>query len=153
MYLLKNIQKIPVEIRTAWEFFSSPENLKSITPPGMGFKIISGYTEEKMYSGMIITYIVKPFPFMPLKWVTEITHVNEPCYFVDEQRFGPYSFWHHQHKFREVEGGTEVTDIVHYKLPYWFIGRIVNALIVKRQLKKIFEYRTHKIVEIFEKGK
>jgi ligand-binding SRPBCC domain-containing protein len=149
MHILKTVQKIPVDIRTAWEFFSSPENLKVITPPGMGFNITTEYREDKMYSGMIITYVVKPFPLIPVKWVTEITHVNEPFYFVDEQRFGPYTFWHHQHKFREVEGGTEAEDIVHYKLPFWFIGKIVNALIVKRQLKKIFDYRSQKMKEMF----
>ena len=149
MHLLKTVQKIPVDIRTAWEFFSSPGNLKVITPPGMGFNITSQYSEDKMYSGMIITYIVKPFPLIPVKWVTEITHVSEPYYFVDEQRFGPYRFWHHQHKFREIVGGTEVTDIIHYKLPFWFIGKIVYRLIVKRQLKKIFDYRSEKMKEIF----
>jgi ligand-binding SRPBCC domain-containing protein len=149
MHLLKTVQKIPVDIKTAWGFFSSPENLKVITPPQMGFNITSQYREDKMYSGMIISYIVKPFPLIPVNWVTEITHVNEPYYFVDEQRFGPYTFWHHQHKFREAEGGTEITDIVHYKLPFWFLGKIINALIVKHQLKKIFEYRSQKMIEIF----
>jgi ligand-binding SRPBCC domain-containing protein len=149
MHLLKTVQKIPVDIKTAWKFFSSPDNLKLITPPQMGFNITSQHREDQMYPGMIITYIVKPFPLIPVNWVTEITHVSEPYYFVDEQRFGPYAFWHHQHKFREAEGGTEITDIIHYKLPFWYMGKIVKSLIVKRQLQKIFEYRSQKMKEIF----
>ena len=101
---------------------------------------------EKMYPGQVIEYIVKPILAAPVYWMTEITHVAEEQFFVDEQRFGPYSFWHHQHHFKQIEKGVEMTDIVHYKIPYWFIGDIANSLFVKQQLKKIFDYR-YKVIQ------
>ncbi|MEP6684044.1 MAG: SRPBCC family protein [Parafilimonas sp.] len=146
VYSLKSIQKIPVDIDTAWDFFSKPGNLNAITPKNLGFKIISVYNEEEMYAGQIIEYTVKPLLGIPLYWMTEITHVKDKIYFVDEQRFGPYSLWHHQHHFKQINNGIEMTDIVHYKVPFWFIGDVANTLFVKNQLKKIFEFR-HKAVE------
>ena len=130
----------------AWEFFSSPKNLQKITPKKLGFKIISQHHGDKMYPGQIIEYKVSPILNIPLYWMTEITHVEEKKYFVDEQRFGPYRLWHHQHHFKEVEGGIEMTDIVHYKLPLGILGDIANTLFVRKQLKGIFDYR-YEIVE------
>ncbi|MEP6468023.1 MAG: SRPBCC family protein, partial [Parafilimonas sp.] len=146
VYSLKSIQKIPVDINTAWDFFSKPGNLNAITPKKLGFKIISAYHEEEMYAGQIIEYTVKPLLGVPLYWMTEITHVKDKIYFIDEQRFGPYSLWHHQHHFKQVGDGIEMTDLVHYKLPFWFIGDVANAVLVKNQLTEIFQFR-HKAVE------
>lgn len=151
MHFLKTVQRLPIDLKTAWDFFSSPDNLKDITPDKMGFEVTSEYKEKKMYPGMIITYKVHPLFGIPLNWATEITHVEELKYFVDEQRFGPYKFWHHQHKFYEIEGGVEMVDILHYKVGFGFIGRIANSLIVKNQLKHIFEYRFHKLEDMFGK--
>lgn len=151
MYELRKSQRLPITIKQGWEFLSSPGNLKKITPPHMGFEIISGFNGEKMYAGMIINYVVKPFPGIPMKWTTEITHVAEPYYFVDEQRFGPYKFWHHKHFLREIPGGVEMEDIIHYKLPFGFLGRLAHPLIVKRQLDSIFEYRRKVLGELFGK--
>ena len=151
MHFLKTVQKLPIDLKTAWDFFSSPENLKVITPQYMGFEVTSEYREKKMYPGMIITYKVTPLFNVAMNWATEITHVKEPYYFVDEQRFGPYKFWHHQHKFYEVEGGVEMVDILHYKVGFGFIGRIMNLLVVKRQLNQIFEFRYRKLEEMFGK--
>lgn len=145
VYSIKTIQKIPVALDTAWDFFSSPANLKEITPGNLGFNIISKLHGEKMYAGQIIEYTVKPVLGIPFYWMTEITHVHDKKYFVDEQRYGPYSMWHHQHHFKAVEGGVEMTDIIHYKLPFWFLGDIANTLIVKKQLQHIFDFR-YKIV-------
>jgi len=100
---------------------------------------------------MVISYIVKPFPILPLQWVTEITHVNEPNYFVDEQRFGPYSFWHHKHFLKEIEGGVLMEDTVHYKIPLGIIGDMANSLMIKSQLKTIFEFRHEELERIFGK--
>ena len=86
---------------------------------------------------------------IPIYWMTEITQVEDKKFFIDEQRFGPYSLWHHQHHFREVEGGVEMTDIVHYKLPLGFLGDIAHALFVKKQLKGIFDYRFKIVEEMF----
>lgn len=151
VYSLKTVQSIPVSLERAWDFFSSPANLQSITPAKMGFKIISQHHGKKMYAGQIIEYKVKPVLGIPLYWMTEITHVQDQQHFIDEQRFGPYSLWHHQHHFKAVPGGVEMTDIVHYKLPLWILGDIANTLFVKKQLKDIFDYRFQKVEELFGK--
>ena len=142
---------MPITIEQAWNFFSRPGNLKDITPPHMGFVIKSKHHGEKMYAGQIIEYIVKPLFGIPLYWMTEITHVADKKYFIDEQRFGPYTLWHHQHHFKEILGGVEMTDIIHYKLPLWFLGDIAKVLFVKKQLQGIFDYRTKKVEEMFGK--
>ena len=132
VYSFKTVQVIPVSLVEAWDFFSKPANLANITPAKLGFKIRSKHHGEFMYAGQIIAYTVKPVLGIPIYWMTEITHVVHLKFFVDEQRFGPYSFWHHQHHFKEIEGGVEMTDIVHYKVPFWFLGDIANNLICKK---------------------
>ncbi|MEO7801447.1 MAG: SRPBCC family protein [Ginsengibacter sp.] len=149
IYSLKTIQILNVPLDEAWSFFSSPKNLAAITPSNLGFKITSKYHGDIMYEGQIIQYIVKPVLGIPLNWLTEITHVEQGKFFIDEQRFGPYSFWHHQHHFKPHNSGTEMTDIVHYKLPLWFLGDIANSLFVEGQLKTIFDYRYNKADELF----
>jgi ligand-binding SRPBCC domain-containing protein len=143
------VQIIPVSLATAWEYFSSPENLKDITPPSMGFVIQSRHHGAKMYAGQIIEYTVKPVFGIPIYWMTEIAHVEEQKYFIDEQRYGPYSLWHHQHHFKQVEGGIEMTDIVHYKIPFRFLGDVANALFVRKQLQNIFDYRRSAVQKAF----
>jgi hypothetical protein len=133
----------------AWEFFSNPKNLQQITPKNLGFKIVSKYHGDNMYPGQIIEYTVKPVLGIPLYWMTEITHVDEKKYFVDEQRFGPYSMWHHQHHFKETSNGIEMTDIVHYKIPFGFLGSIANSLFIKKQLKQIFDHRYKTVEKLF----
>jgi len=149
VYSLKTVHNIPVSIDKAWDFFSSPANLQAITPANLGFKIISKHHGEKMYAGQVIEYKVSPLLGIPLYWMTEITHVEYKKYFVDEQRYGPYSMWHHQHHFKVIDGGVEMTDIVHYKLPLWFLGDMANGLFVKKQLQQIFDYRFKKVEEMF----
>jgi ligand-binding SRPBCC domain-containing protein len=141
VYSIKTVQKIPVSLETAWDFFSKPDNLKDITPANLGFNIVSKHHGEKMYAGQIIEYKVSPILGIPLYWMTEITNVEDQKYFVDEQRFGPYGMWHHQHHFKAIDGGVEMTDIVHYKLPLFFLGDIANVILVKSQLRGIFNYR------------
>lgn len=150
MHQLYYKQKFPVSLEKAWEFFSSPKNLKIITPPYMGFDISSDIS-EKMYEGIIISYVVRPFLNIPVKWVSKITKVEEPHYFIDEQIKGPYKIWKHQHKFKEIEGGIEAEDIIDYKLKPEIISRPVNYLIVKKQLEEIFDYRSKKMEELFGK--
>jgi len=149
VYSIKTVQRLPWTLEKTWDFFSSPKNLSKITPQKLGFNIISMHHGEKMYPGQIIEYKVSPILGIPLYWMTEITHVEEGKFFVDEQRFGPYSLWHHQHHFREVEGGVEMTDIVHYKLPLGFLGDIAQVLFVKKQLKEIFDYRYETVERLF----
>jgi len=148
VYSITAVQKIPVDIKTAWDFFSSPHNLQAITPPEIYFKVTSKYSSN-MYPGQIIEYRVKPLLGITFYWMTEITHVSESKFFVDEQRFGPYSMWHHQHHFTIIEGGVEMTDIVHYKIPYWFLGDMVNSVLVRKQLRKIFNYRHKAVIQQF----
>jgi ligand-binding SRPBCC domain-containing protein len=142
VHVLKTVQRIPTDLATAWDFFSDPANLQSITPASLGFNIISTHHGKQMYAGQVIEYRVRPLFNIPIYWMTEITHVSaEKKYFVDEQRFGPYALWHHQHHFAEIAGGIEMTDIVHYKIPYWFFGEIAHRLFVKKQLRQIFIHR------------
>jgi len=150
MNRLHRKQFIPISQEQAWEFLSEPKNLKTITPDYMGFDIISG-ADRKMFPGQIIEYRVSPLLGLKMKWVTEITHVVDGKYFVDEQRFGPYSFWHHKHFITPVENGVEMEDIIDYQLPLGILGDIANALHVKKQLKNIFDYREKKLVELFGK--
>lgn len=145
---LERQQTIPITLSEAWSFFGQPENLAGITPPSLGFRVTSS-PQEAMYSGMILTYTVSPLLGLPLPWVTEITHCREPHFFVDEQRLGPYRFWHHQHHFREVAEGVEVRDIVHYLLPFGPLGQVASGL-VRRQLAAIFDYRREAVQQRFK---
>lgn len=148
IYELSSIQKLPISLDEAWDFLSSPANLKEITPDYMGFDIVSGDTGA-MYPGQIIQYIVKPLLGIKTRWVTEITHVIDKSYFVDEQRFGPYDLWHHKHFLKAVEGGVEMHDTIHYKLPFSPIANLFHDLLVKPRLKEIFTYREAKLVELY----
>lgn len=151
VYTKHEILKIPATINQVWDFISSPQNLKHITPEYMGFDITTKNLPEKVYAGMIISYIVKPLLGIKMRWVTEITHVSELKYFVDEQRFGPYKMWHHQHIIEAIEGGVLMTDIVDYLPPMGFLGAIANQLVIKNQLNEIFTFRTKKLEEYFGK--
>ena len=150
MHSLTRIQRLPITVGDAWEFFSSPANLQKITPPDMGFHILTSLPEN-MYPGMIISYTVKPLFGISVKWVTEITHIQEPSYFIDTQLSGPYKIWHHQHFFKEIEGGVEMKDIVHYELPAGPLGRIVHALLVRKKVQEIFDFRKKVLEEKFGK--
>ncbi len=148
IYNLQSKQKLPISVNKAWDFLSSPINLKKITPEYMGFNIISG-ADRKIYPGQIIQYIVTPLFGIKTKWVTEITHVQQNKYFVDEQRFGPYALWHHKHFIKPIEGGIEMEDIVDYKIPFGLIGQLAHPILIKPKLKEIFDYRHDKLIEIF----
>ncbi|ASV32310.1 SRPBCC family protein [Maribacter cobaltidurans] len=148
LYQLRSKQYLPISTDKAWNFLSDPSNLKVITPDHMGFDILSG-ADRKMFPGQIIQYKVKPFPGYTTKWVTEITHVKEGSYFVDEQRFGPYNLWHHKHFIKEVKKGVEMEDIIDYKLPFGLLGQLVHPFLVKKQLQQIFNYREQKLNSLF----
>ena len=148
IYQLKTVHNLPIGIEEAWKFFSNPNNLSVITPEWLNFKVTSKLP-DKMYAGMIISYKVHPVLGIPNTWVTEITHVKEPFYFVDEQRFGPYKLWHHQHHFKEIENGVEMTDIVNYALPFDPLSRPINSLLVEKKVKEIFKFREKKLEELF----
>jgi len=150
-YQLNKTQQLPASISEVWDFISLPANLKEITPKQMGFSLTHNTGIGKMYPGMIIAYKVSPLFGINLTWVTEITHVKDREYFVDEQRIGPYQLWHHQHKIEAIEGGVEMTDVVTYQPPFGFLGAIANTLFIKGQLKQIFDYRTMALEKRFGK--
>ncbi len=149
MYQFKRIQFVKTDLQTCWDFFSSPDNLAKITPKYMGFDVKTSVPKQ-MYEGLIIAYTVKPVLGIPVEWVTEITHIKDKAFFVDEQRKGPYTLWHHEHHFRELDGGVEMTDIVSYIIPFGMIGRIIHPFLVKPKLKEIFEYRFKAVDELFK---
>jgi ligand-binding SRPBCC domain-containing protein len=139
---------LPVSLEKAWDFFSTPLNLSKITPAEMNF-IIRSELPEKAYPGLIIIYTVSPVAGIPVTWVTEITQVKEPFYFVDEQRSGPYAIWHHEHHFEPVEGGVMMTDKLFYKVPFGVFGKIADVLFVRAKVNRIFSYREKILKQIF----
>ena len=151
MYQFKRTQLVKTDIATCWDFFSSPKNLKKITPAYMGFDVLLEIP-DKMYEGLMIEYTVRPLLNIPMKWITEITHVKENEFFVDEQRKGPYRIWHHEHHFKVVDGGVEMTDIVSYEIPFGIFGKIAHPIVVKKKLEEIFAYRLKAVEEIFNKN-
>lgn len=150
IYQINTKQNLPISVKEAWEFLSSPNNLAEITPKYMNFKILSG-ADKSIFAGQIIQYKFTPVLGITLKWVTEITHVKQNEYFVDEQRFGPYSLWHHKHFIKEIDGGIEMEDIVDYKIPFGFLGQIAHSLFIEKKLRQIFNYREKKLVKLFGK--
>lgn len=148
IYELKSKQKLPISINEAWEFFSDPSKLPELSPSWMHFKV-SSLPEGAMYPGMIATYTLKPLLGIKLNWVTEITQVKDKSYFIDEQRFGPYRFWHHEHRINEIDGGVQLIDTVHYALPFGMLGQIVHKLNVEKKVQAVFKYRYDTLVDLF----
>jgi ligand-binding SRPBCC domain-containing protein len=149
-YQFHSEQKINASIDEIWDFISSPSNLKEITPDYMGFDMMNTrQISEKMYEGMIIGYKVSPLLGIKITWVTEITHIRDKEFFIDEQRIGPYTMWHHQHLIRPIENGVLMTDIVSYQPPFGVIGAIANKLVIQSKLKQIFNYRTVALEKTF----
>lgn len=151
MHKLYFSQNLPINLKEAWEFFSSPANLKKITPPSLNFHIVDNLESKGMYAGKLIFYTFQPIAHIRLKWVAEITAFQEPFYFIDEQKFGPYSFWHHEHWFSSIPGGVKMEDIVYYKLPLGILGKVLQRLKVKKDLEEIFAYRQSILEQMFGK--
>jgi len=150
MKKLKQEQFLPISLDEAWKFFATPKNLNEVTPDDMVFEIISELPET-MYAGLLINYRLKPMFNIPINWCTEITHIKEKEYFVDEQRKGPYRIWHHEHHFKAVKGGVLMTDILHYDIGKWIVGRIAGKLFVDKKVKGIFAYRNSTLETYFKK--
>lgn len=148
VYTLSSKLKLPISTDEAWGFLSSPKNLKKITPDYMSFDIISG-AGKPIFAGQIIQYVVTPILGIKTNWVTEITHLVNKKYFVDEQRFGPYSLWHHKHFIKPIKGGVEMEDVIDYKVPFGLFGRLLHPILVKPKLEEIFNYRKEKLVQLF----
>ncbi len=148
-YHLEFTQFLPLTINEAWDFFSSPKNLQKITPEKMGFKIKFQSGGEKMYAGQLIEYKIKALPFYSTTWLTEITHVDRPRFFVDEQRKGPYTMWHHQHSFEEIEGGIKMSDTISYSIPLGILGQLMNYLFIHAEINRIFAHRRAVLTQLF----
>lgn len=149
VHCLRYEQHIHAPLSEVWSFFSNPKNLATITPEYMAFQVTSTFLPERIYPGQVITYKVRPVLGIPLFWMTEITHVSDGSFFVDEQRVGPYRIWHHEHHFQETGGGVLMTDIVHYQLPMSILGEVAHLLFVRRQLADIFKFRFDKVNHLF----
>ena len=152
IYRLHKQQHLPVSLTEAWQFFSNPANLNEITPNDLSFEIQSG-ADEPTFAGQVICYRIRPILNIPMNWVTEITHCVEQSYFVDEQRFGPYQFWHHLHRFKADEQGVLMEDILHYALPMGILGELVAGAMVRRKVEGIFTYRFKKLEALFSQEK
>jgi ligand-binding SRPBCC domain-containing protein len=148
LHHLSQEQFLPIPADQAWKFFSTPRNLDAITPPDLGFRIVH-CPSERMHEGQIIEYRVKVAPGVWVPWVTEIKAVEEGRSFIDEQRFGPYQFWHHRHAFEKCEGGVKMSDLIHYALPFGPLGGIAHALFVRRKLERIFRFRREELERRF----
>ena len=146
IHILRQQQLLPISLEQAWDFFATPKNLNKVTPSGLVFEITSDLP-EKMYEGLMITYRIKPMFNIPVNWCTEITHIKDKMNFVDEQRKGPYSMWHHEHHFTAVDGGVLMTDILYYDIGKSVFGWIVGKLFVHKKVREIFNYR----FEVLEK--
>jgi ligand-binding SRPBCC domain-containing protein len=153
IFSFKQTQFIPATVDTVWDFFATPDNLNHLTPPEVNFEKLLMTGGNNMYPGQLIAYKLSPFPFLRVRWTTEITQVVPKKYFIDDQRFGPFALWHHQHFFTEKNGGCEMIDEVSYAVPFGVLGRLVNALMVENQVKKIFQYRAGVVEKIFKTGR
>ena len=150
MHTLNRVTVLPVSIEEAWNFFTSPYNLKEITPAKMNFRILSDIKPgDKIFKGMIIDYKVSPLFSIPIKWTTKIVDAEEPNFFADEQLKGPYAYWRHEHHFREIPEGVEMKDVVKWRVPFGILGDIVNMLLVKKEVERIFDFRKKKLKALF----
>ncbi|MEA2105178.1 MAG: SRPBCC family protein [Bacteroidota bacterium] len=149
MYQISRKQNIPISIDKAWAFFSNPENLGQITPTSMNFKILSRSDAGDMYPGMIITYRLTPLFKIQIKWATEITQVKKNIYFIDNQIKGPYKLWHHEHRFKSINQGVEMNDILYYDLPWGILGKFAHYIFIRQKVNEIFSFRAQKIKELF----
>ena len=149
IHRLLSTQVIPRPLDEVWEFFSTPKNLNALTPPEMSFQFTHG-VDEPMYLGQLIECRVQILPLIKATWLTEITHLKDHSYFVDEQRIGPYQFWYHEHRFTEIQAGTLTTDTVTYSIPLGYLGGdIIHSLLIRPKLQTIFSYRQLKLNELF----
>ena len=142
---------MPIPVEEAWDFFAKPSNLHFVIPPSYKLGILSKLDDHPMYEGQIIDFTVRPLFYIRTRWTTLVTKVEEGVMFIDEQKRGPYRYWQHQHFFKPIPGGTEVSDIVNYELPGWLVGDLINRLVIQDDLKELFQYRCSKVEERFGK--
>src|SRR5438552_787550 len=148
IYQIERAQVVEMSLTNCWRFFSDPRNLAEITPPSLSLTIKSKMPVE-IYPGLYLEYTVWRLLGLALTWLPEIVHVEPSLRFVDGQRFGPYRVWHDEHFFRAVtDRTTEVRDLVTYVPPLGSLGRILNALVIRPQLARIFAYRQERLARL-----
>ncbi|MEO5825983.1 MAG: SRPBCC family protein [Gemmatimonadales bacterium] len=146
-YTLMRTTVLPADLQEVFDVFKNPRNLEAFTPSWLGFRILST-SDEIVREGTRIRYRLSLAGF-PISWESRITEYAELSHFADEQLSGPYKSWYHRHTFRAVPGGVEMTDVVEYALPFGGLGRLVHWLVVRHQLRAIFDYRTNVMTDMF----
>jgi ligand-binding SRPBCC domain-containing protein len=152
IYYYKTEQFLSTDINTAWNFFSSAENLPKITPPELEFNILTASGDKDIYQGMLIEYTVRPLFGIPLHWQTEILKIKKPEMFMDKQLKGPYKIWEHTHLFIQKEKGVLMKDEVKYRLPFGIAGKMAHSLIVRKKIERIFNYRREILNKLFKEN-
>ena len=140
IHRFESVQILPISLSEAWGFFSTPANLDDMTPPELAFETLSG-GDEAMFPGQIIVHRIQILPGIWSQWVTEIVEVADGHYFIDEQRSGPYRFWHHLHRFESCPEGVRILDRVHYALPFHPFSAPFHGLFIQPKLEQIFQFR------------
>ena len=147
IYELRRNVFIPSPIAEVFSFFSAAENLNLITPPWLGFNILTPLP-VRLGKNALIDYSIKLLGWRMI-WKTEITVWDPPARFVDRQIKGPYRVWEHTHLFEEKDGGTQMTDVVRYAVPGFVLSPLVHFFFVRPRLEKIFSFREQKMRELF----
>ncbi|MEY3882665.1 MAG: hypothetical protein RIQ94_3461 [Pseudomonadota bacterium] len=140
IYQLYRQQTLTMTIQDAWSFFSSPYHLNDITPDFFHVTITSK-VPEKIYAGLMISYQMKAVFGIPMSWLSEISHCNEPKRFVYEQRIGPFKFWSHEVCLTEQQNGILLEDIMFYAMPLGWLGQLINRALIADKLERIFDTR------------
>jgi len=140
IYQLYRQQTLNMTVQEAWSFFSSPSHLNDITPDFFHVTITSK-VPEKIYAGLMISYQMKAVFGIPMNWLSEVSHCDEPKRFVYEQRIGPFKFWSHEVCLTEQQNGILLEDIMFYAMPLAWLGQLINTVLIADKLERIFDTR------------
>ena len=140
IYQLFRRQVLKLTLQEAWDFFSSPYNLNTITPDFFHVTVTSK-VPEKIYAGLMISYRMKAVFGIPMAWLSEVSHCEEPKRFVYQQRIGPFKFWSHEVCLTEQDQGIILEDIMFYAMPLGWLGEFINSVLIANKLEQIFDTR------------
>jgi hypothetical protein len=147
MHVIQRETVLPAPISEVFSFFQDPRNLAGITPKWMGFGVVH-IDDGEMRSGFKIAYRIR-WMGVSLRWTTMINEFEPPHRFLDVQTKGPHRIWRHEHTFEGTESGSIMRDVVRYQLPFGILGDVAHWLIVRRQLRRIFDYRARRLAKLF----
>ncbi len=145
---IQTVQRLPIQLEEAWDFFTSPKNLSLITPHWLDYRINLD-PPEYLHPGTIISASIRPVPVISTSWISEITHIRPPQFYITEQRFGPFKMWHHEHHFRAIDEGVEIEDIIMYGMHFGMIGSFVHNIYLRKRLHDVFSYRAQALEQRF----